>query len=210
MIYFGFKLKSINNAPQIACRTEITQNLRSKNRMNFPIRILWSRCPSTSLPGKSPANRPNDKDGQHAPDILQPGFAAGLALLDNLGQCCLCYCLIRRVVGCRLIGERVTRERIAGMSTQERRRWVMRIHRRMSSGIEACTSSFVVEHAQQHDSIGQSEVYGNRDDNGDQASPNSSDQIGNVTHEPDEEKEERNPICIPIAVVFYQLWHLHE
>ena len=68
----------------------------------------------------------------------------------------------------------------------------------------------VVETLRNEDSVRETEVYRDGDDDGDEAGPNAPNEVRYVADEPDKDEEEGDGLCVSIAVVFNELGDLSE
>lgn len=66
----------------------------------------------------------------------------------------------------------------------------------------------VVETLRNKDPIRENEVDRDGDDDGNQPGPKTTDEVGDIPHEPDEDKQEGYGFCVSVPVVFDQLGHL--
>lgn len=68
----------------------------------------------------------------------------------------------------------------------------------------------VVQALRDEDPVRETEVDRYGDDDGHETCPDTSNEVGDVADEPDEDEEEGNGFCVSIAVVFDQLGDLYS
>ena len=186
------------NIPKITNRTNIPQHHRPRSHVHAPIDFLnRRRLPHSGAPRHRPTRHPNHTDPQHATEILHPRLAPYIVLLHNLRQHIIFIRVhIRAAPG------------IAESPAQKRRRRVRGISnggstaRHRPIGGASRITRLVVETLSDENPVRDTEVYGDSDNDGDETGPGTSDQIGDIADEPDEEKEQGDGFGVAVAVVF--------